>query len=83
MNELASLLDDIYDDIGAEMFDSMLVLGVLIKKAHNIYSGLEVELTKDGLVELLVVYNKIRTWASDASLYTELNRLVLDLIAEL
>lgn len=81
MNELASLLDDIYDDIGAELFDNTLVLGVLIKKAHNIYSGLEVELTKDGLVELLVVYNKIRAWADDASLYNELNMLVLDLLS--
>ena len=86
MDSILELMDDIYDDIGAEQHRSNLAVSLLWSKAHSIIDKFcpdAVRVEKSDLVDLLVVFNKLRQYGDDAALYNQLNIQVLDILGVL
>jgi hypothetical protein len=83
MDSILELFDDIYDDIGAEQHRSNLAVSLLWSKAHSIIDKFcpdAVQVAKSDLVDLLVVFNKLRQYGDDAELYNRMNIVLLDII---
>lgn len=86
MDSILELFDDIYDDIGAEQHRTNLAVSLLWKKACSIIDKFcqdAVQVEKSDLVDLLVVFNKLRQYGDDADLYNRLNIQVLDILGVL